>query len=205
MKKCAYIHGAFSAFKPNSEKVKGLKKEYEVVGISYSMENRFEDNLNMLVDFCKKENVDFVVGTSLGGLYSAEINKILDIPAVLINPCIEPVMSLSKIVGTQKNFTTGQDEVFTQELADEYPKLSHFSRNMLICLGMKDELIDSNRTLEIAREHTEWFVIDDNEDHYWEFWEQNKVIEKFLTSPTPYTTVCNDNVIDTAKRLLDIK
>ena len=36
--KLLYIHGAFSAFKRESLKVKNLEKEFEVVGFDYSPE-----------------------------------------------------------------------------------------------------------------------------------------------------------------------
>lgn len=181
MKKAMYIHGAFSAFKPDSEKVKGLKKNFEVVGMSYTMEDSFDLTLAKLKEFAKHSNVDFVVGTSLGGLFAAELNKELGLPAVLINPCVEPKMSLSTITGNQTNFATGKKELFTEALANTYPDISSFSNSCLVCLGMKDDLIDAKKTIELATDYVFDFIINEDEDHYWEFFEENKRIKDFLS------------------------
>lgn len=179
MKKVCYIHGAFSAFKPDSEKVKGLEKDFKVVGTSYSMENSFEENLKKLSDFCVEESVDFVVGTSLGGLYAAEINNVLDLPAVMINPCVEPQMSLSTIIGTQQNFATGKAEELTKKNVLTYPSMAAISRDCLIFVGMKDDLINSEKTIKLYGEVAKVFS-DKDADHYWEFFMENEKIINHL-------------------------
>lgn len=179
MKKVCYIHGAFSAYKPESEKVLGLKESFDVVGISYSMEKTFKENLMMLINFCEEESVDFVVGTSLGGLYAAEINDMTGLPAILINPCVEPQMSLSTIVGKQKNFTTGEDEDFTKELVKTYPNLAAISKGCLVFVGMKDDLIDSLKTEKLFK-HAATVIKNEDADHYWEFFKENALIESHV-------------------------
>ena len=203
MKKVMYIHGAFSAFKPNSEKVKGLSKNYNVVGLSYSMEKDFNENKKEIVDFCKKENVDFVVGTSLGGLYASVVSSELCIPAILINPCVEPVKSLSTIVGKQKNFTTGQDEEFTQELANSFPEKAPLNANMFVFVGLKDNLISPEITIKMADSSRSKIFVSKEDDHYWEFFEYNKLIDGFVNSADNpvYTTVCNPSAIEIVERL----
>lgn len=179
MKKVLYIHGAFSAFKPDSEKVKGLSKKFDVIGINYSMEDTFQETLKNIRNLCIKENVDFVVGTSLGGLYAGEINNVLGLPAVMINPCVEPQMSLSTIIGTQKNWTTGKEEVFTKQLVATYPSMAAVERNCLIFVGMKDDLIDSAKTIKLYSERCQ-VIRNEEEDHYWEFFEENEIIKKLI-------------------------
>lgn len=181
MKKAFYIHGAFSAFKPDSDKVKNLSKSYDVVGVSYSMESTFQENMDTFTDFCKKNDVDVVVGTSLGGLYACELSKSLGIPSIMINPCVEPVMSLSTIIGTMTNFTTGKDETLTQEIVNTYPEKASVTKKCLIFLGMKDDLIDANKTISMFK-GTASIVTDPNEDHYWEFFEANVTIESHINS-----------------------
>lgn len=177
--KALYIHGAFSAFKPESEKVKNLQKAFDVVGASYSMESTFDENKDMLVEFCRTNDVDFIVGTSLGGLYASEVSAELSIPAVMINPCVEPAMSLGTIIGTHKNFTTGIEETLTQEIVNTFPTAANVSSNCIIFVGMKDTLIDSQKTIDLYGTITK-VVANESEDHYWEFFNENDAIKNHL-------------------------
>lgn len=179
MKKILYVHGAFSAFKQESPKVKALSKNFEVFGINYSMENTFFYNLKIIESFCFENEIDFIVGTSLGGLFATEVGSILNIPSVLINPCVEPIMSLSTIIGEQKNYTTGLNETLTKELVETYPDLATVSVDTLIFLGMKDDLIDSMKTKELFEDKATIFT-DEKEDHYWETFNENEIIEFFM-------------------------
>ncbi len=179
-KKIIYIHGAFSAYKPNSEKVVALKQEFEVCGVNYSMEKTFEENLNSITNLCLSENADAIIGTSLGGLYAAEASSLLGVPAILINPCVEPVKSLSTIIGEQKNFTTGEVEVFTQELVNSFPNIATINSNMLVCVGLKDDLIDANITIVMAQDNNASVIQNSDADHYWEMFEHNKEISSFI-------------------------
>lgn len=180
MKTALYIHGAFSAYKPDSEKVKNLQKQFNVVGTSYSMNHTFEENSKMLAKFAKDNNVDFIVGTSLGGLYACELSNQLEIPAIMINPCVEPQMSLSTIIGTAKNYSTGLNETLTKETVETFPKLAEVTNRCLIFVGQKDDLIDSLKT-KVMFEKTTEVILNPNEDHYWEFFEENKSILEFVT------------------------
>jgi len=182
LKKALYIHGAFSAFKPDSQKVLNLSKEFEVVGFNYSMEDTFEHNRLLLCEFAKDQGVDFVVGTSLGGLYAAEVSKELSLPSVLINPCVEPQMSLGTIVGTMTNFTTGKDETLTQELVDGFPVKAEIGRLSLVFVGLQDTLINAQRTYDMYSEVTS-VMVDPSEDHYWEDFEANRLISKRFFAP----------------------
>lgn len=184
--KALYIHGAFSAFKPDSEKVKNLQNEFEVVGVNYGMESSFPENKAMMINFCKENSVDFVVGTSLGGLYAAEVAVELSIPAVMINPCVEPVMSLNSLMPndgslTMQNFATGKQETLTQEVISTYPEKAEVTPKCIIFVGMKDDLIDSSKTIDMFSD-TAKIISDENEDHYWEFFNNNEKILMHLSS-----------------------
>ncbi|CAH7418528.1 hypothetical protein VCHA53O466_50352 [Vibrio chagasii] len=177
MKKTMYIHGAFSAFKPDSQKVLNLKKAFDVVGCSYSMEDDFNHNREILIQFARDNNVDFIVGTSLGGLYASEVGNELSLPSVLINPCVEPVMSLSTIIGEMTNFATGKKEILTQELVNTFPIKAKLTRRSLVFVGLQDELIDAQRTYDMYSEKTS-VLLNYEEDHYWEDFEFNEGIVK---------------------------
>lgn len=177
--KLLYIHGAFSAFKPDSEKVKNLQKVFDVVGHNYSMETPYPENKALLAQFCRDNDIDAVVGTSLGGLYAAEISAELSIPAILINPCVEPVMSLSTIVGTMTNYATGKPETLTQEIVNTFPVKANINDLCLVFVGLKDDLIDPYKTIDMYSLKAKVLGSPDA-DHYWEDFERNNKIKKHL-------------------------
>lgn len=178
--KILYIHGAFSAFNRESLKVQNLEKEFEVVGFNYSMEQTFPYNRAVMTKFCVENEIDCVVGTSLGGLYATEVGRMAAIPSVLINPCLEPFMSLSTIVGTTSNYATGKEESFTQELVNTFPKKVAATPRSLVFVGMNDVLIDHKRTIELSADSA-GVVRDYEADHYWDDFEQNKLIRDHIS------------------------
>ncbi|ELP5898596.1 hypothetical protein QTV49_000470 [Vibrio vulnificus] len=173
--KLLYIHGAFSAFNRGSLKVQNLEKEFEVVGFSYSMEQTFPYNRAVMTKFCVENEIDCVVGTSLGGLYAVEVGRMAGIPSVSINPCLEPYMSLSTIVGTTSNYVTGKEETLTKELVATFPKKVSPTPLSLVFVGMGDTLIDHRRTVELSA-NSAGVVRDYEADHYWDDFEKNKLI-----------------------------
>lgn len=194
MKKILYIHGSFSAFKPNSEKVKALSKQFEVFGLSYSMETPFSQIVDMFVSFCRENKIEAVVGTSLGGLFAAEVGSLLSIPSMLINPSIEPLSTLPRIVGTQKNYTTDKMETFTQELAESYPENIKLTDRCIVAVGLKDTVINPLKTISLSEGVVHSIVVDENADHYWEFFEANEELISLMDVDSKYSKVCKKNI-----------
>jgi predicted esterase YcpF (UPF0227 family) len=141
-----------------------------------------KENVKILKDFATKECVDFIVGTSLGGLYAAEVSFHMSLPAILINPSVEPYDTLPIYIGEHNNFVTGDKILFTKELAESYPKNILLYNNHLIFLAMKDELIDAERTKQILFKNNYEYVTDNNADHRWECFEFNEKIEDFISN-----------------------
>ncbi len=46
--------------------------------------------LNRLLEICKTNNIDMIVGTSLGGFFASIIAGKLQKPLLLVNPCLQP-------------------------------------------------------------------------------------------------------------------
>lgn len=54
-----------------------------------------------------KESYDItLVGSSLGGFYSIYLSEKYNLKAVLINPSVEPWVTMKKHIGEHKNFDT---------------------------------------------------------------------------------------------------
>lgn len=92
-----------------------------------------------------------VLGTSLGGFYARWLAAKLGVPAVLINPAMDPAVTLREALGWNTNFKTGERYLFEQaqlqRLSDFYLPEDAPSRPALVLLDMNDELLDSNKTL----------------------------------------------------------
>lgn len=177
-KKILYIHGAFSAYKPESNKVICLSNIFEVHGISYSMEDSFIDNIEMMEKYCLEKGIEFVAGTSMGGLYAAELTLRLNLKSILINPCVEPHLSLMTIVGEHTNFATGKKETLLEDIVYTYPEKAKITSNSIIFVGLKDELINPLKTIELYKNKSK--IVQRNEDHYWEFFNEVEEIRNFI-------------------------
>jgi predicted esterase YcpF (UPF0227 family) len=81
----AYLHGYNSYFKEN-EKVKALKILGRVVGLDIDYNVDSDVVIDKVCDWAIKENVDLIVGCSIG------------VPAVMLNPAISPCSSLKKYI-----------------------------------------------------------------------------------------------------------
>jgi predicted esterase YcpF (UPF0227 family) len=92
------------------------------------------------------------VGTSLGGFYANYFAAKYDAPAVLVNPSVEPDVTMRRRLGTNCNRATGQSFEVTeswltqlaawrQVIADNYN-----GANVSLFLAQDDDRIDSQRT-----------------------------------------------------------
>lgn len=148
-----YLHGFNSGFTRENPKIPVLEKIGIVHGITYDtttpMEMAIEEIINQLPD----DLTDTVlIGTSLGAFYAAEISRLLGLPAVLINPCIDPGNSLRKFVNQlHKNFVTGDESYFGDNTLSTFKgHLIHpYGRiKPLVFVDMADELIPAQTTID---------------------------------------------------------
>ena len=70
------------------------KNEYEVLCPVYPQENLTETR-NLLHEFIRREHIDLITGTSLGGFIALSLDT--DLPRVVINPCMKPSVELPKL------------------------------------------------------------------------------------------------------------
>lgn len=87
-----------------------------------------------------------LVGSSLGGFYATYLAEKHGLPAALINPAVLAHVSLKDLVGTQRNFHTGESFEFTPAHADELksldvPGISRPERYLLL-VETGDEVLD---------------------------------------------------------------
>jgi len=147
-----YIHGFNSKGDPTTQKIKELGKLGETVTVDYdsfgtfdAIDSHLSDEIKRISRF-RKDHFTVLVGTSLGGYWASVIGKKYGIPAVLINPSVQPQHSLKKHIGIEfENFKEGQLNTMTEDVPATYPdapKVGIF----LILLDQGDDVLYPKKT-----------------------------------------------------------
>ncbi|MBQ5950375.1 YqiA/YcfP family alpha/beta fold hydrolase [Massilia sp. ST3] len=87
-----------------------------------------------------------IVGSSLGGFYATWLAERLDVPAVVINPSVNPLKNLEKHVGVTTAWHSSEPFEFKQEYIDELaalrvPRITKPERYFLLA-ATGDEVLD---------------------------------------------------------------
>lgn len=87
-----------------------------------------------------------LMGSSLGGYYSTYLAEKYDLPAVLINPAVQPFELWQEHLGEHKNYYVDHVHQVTREHIDELralycDKLNH-AENFMVMLQTADEVLD---------------------------------------------------------------
>ena len=150
-----YLHGFNSHRNPNSDKLKELGELDEVLTLSYDSFAPYEDILENLKVKIKKELRDrppgevALVGTSLGAYWAAALSGVYGVPAILLNPAIQPAKTLKKYVGlTLKNFVSDEVNTLSEDVPKSYPEISKKGK-LLIILDEGDEVLDPYETQKL--------------------------------------------------------
>jgi len=123
MAKIIYIHGFRSS--GESEKSKQLRDAFpNVKVIAPNLSPNPKQAVSQLHSIIATDpESTIVVGTSLGGFYATYIACLYDIPAFIINPSLEPHVSLIKQVGKHTRYGTGEEYEFHSQYIDELKML----------------------------------------------------------------------------------
>ncbi len=96
-----------------------------------------------------------LVGSSLGGFYATVLSEQFNLKAVVINPSVNPDITLKNKIGTQKAWHTDTDVEFTQADVDTLTKnkvksISH-TDNFFLMVEREDETLDYREATEFYR------------------------------------------------------
>jgi predicted esterase YcpF (UPF0227 family) len=152
MTRYVYLHGFNSGFTPANPKVAALETIGEVIGVTYDTTAPLDLALKDILGQLPEDLDDVViVGTSLGAFYAAEVSRTLGLPAVLINPCIDPYLSLRKYVGqVHTNYVTGETAHFGDNALSTYMRhtlLPCHRIKPLVFVDMGDQVIPAQTTI----------------------------------------------------------
>ncbi len=182
-----YIHGFASSGKGHKGRVilKYFGEKAMVPSLPYIPDLAL-DTLRQITEHTlrSKESL-FLIGSSLGGFYATYLSETYDLPAVLINPSVEPWKTLASHTGMVTNFF----DLCSFEWCERHLKqlqrahISTISKpdNFLLLLQKGDETLD----YMVAKK---WFegakmVVEDGGSHAFESFESHlKDIETFFNS-----------------------
>lgn len=153
-----YIHGFNSSeFSYKSQQVKarlealGAAQHFSCPRLPWQplkaialLEQKIEELLSL------KQTVA-LVGSSLGGFYSAYLSAKYDLKAVLVNPAVEAPTLLRDYLGTQLNPYTHEQYELSEEHMQQLESLAQpvcDARNLWLMLQQEDEVLDYRAALE---------------------------------------------------------
>lgn len=143
-----YIHGFGSKFKPQSDKVKSLSSLGVVFGIDIDYTDRRSVITQQLRDVIIQKDIELLVGTSMGGYFSAEVGLMVGLPYVMINPAMNPRTTLSKYIGEDVDYY-GRPYHLKGSTVEEYDQMALEKQHGLLLLDKGDELIDYRETVRL--------------------------------------------------------
>ena len=124
------------------------------------------DTLSQLIEAFKKYEPIYLVGSSLGGYYSIYLAEKYGLKAALINPSIEPLVTLSKVIGQALNYGDLSKFEWNEEhinMLKKYQITTPTASNYLLLTQTGDELLDYRVGVEYLKDSKQ--IIIDGGDH----------------------------------------
>ncbi|MDC1360869.1 esterase [Gammaproteobacteria bacterium] len=151
MAKIIYLHGFASS--ANSTKALQLKKyileNYSKTEIIIpDIENNIVDAVQQIDKLIEEFSPSALIGSSLGGFYATYFSEQYNLKCVGINPAVIPPAEMSKYLGENKNYSTGEKFLINQEQLDLLDRMGReikvikCPRNFMILLQSHDEKLD---------------------------------------------------------------
>jgi len=149
-----YLHGFASCGEGN--KSSELKKYFGKKNVlSPDLSPSPLDTIMMIEGLLKSEDIDLIIGSSLGGFYATYLAEKCQMNAILLNPSTEPWKTLAPYVGWQKRFcdeevfefkTVYLEQLKTMEVAPRRGKY-------LVLLQSEDEVLDYTKAQSLYNKH----------------------------------------------------
>jgi predicted esterase YcpF (UPF0227 family) len=105
----------------------------------------------------EQQSIALLIGSSLGGFYAEYLGRLHDLPCVLINPATRPFDTLSKCVGINTNWCSGEEfewrAEYNTELSHMYREQAAPDQRYLVLLQTGDEVLDYRLAVKRYRQH----------------------------------------------------
>ena len=124
-----YIHGAYSKFDPNNARFADME-DVNVYGFTHTFKNSLDEIIEMARKVLIENDIDIIVGCSLGGYLASIVSDRFTIPAVAINPVYDINIIHSKYDVTDAFVESTKDIDFKPRMVGH------------VYLGREDDVID---------------------------------------------------------------
>lgn len=154
MSKILYLHGFASCGEGN--KSSELKKYFgEENVLSPDLSASPLDTIAMIEVLLKSENIDLLIGSSLGGFYATYLAEKYQMRAVLLNPSTQPWQTLAPYVGWQKRFCDEEAFEFKAVYLEQLKTLEliPYKGKYLALLQSDDEVLDYTKAQSLYNKH----------------------------------------------------
>lgn len=149
-----YIHGFASC--GNSNKTKLLRDNFKGV-LCPDVPVDPEEAIAFLQKLIIANDIDLIIGSSLGGFYASYFAEKFEIKTVLLNPSTQPFITLAPYVGTNEFFCSGETFEWKKE---HITKLWSYaiSQNsikspLLVLLQKGDEVLDYTKAEDVYKNY----------------------------------------------------
>ena len=204
VKSIFYFHGFNSASKDangnlfDRSKLNFISSQCKKNGIVFDAPNidftQFADSINLIEKEISHSlnsgHKVLVMGTSLGGFISEYLGRKFSIPAILINPAINPEKSLQSYIQVPavklENFATGLEYDWNIEHCKVFDAFTNLNKSSstnaprVVMLDMADEIIDAHITAKLYADNSQVIQFEGGNHRFTHIEETWPVIEDML-------------------------
>jgi len=110
---------------------KFIYKEDNLLPIEIDYYNNLEESIQKIKECISKENNKLIfIGISLGSFFAYYFSKLYSSPALLINPCYNPSVQLSKYIGERVGTEKLGYSIFTEDQLKKFIKFQNDLKNI---------------------------------------------------------------------------
>ncbi|MEM9103614.1 MAG: YqiA/YcfP family alpha/beta fold hydrolase [Pseudomonadota bacterium] len=124
-----------------------------------------------------------LIGSSLGGFYALHLAQEFNAVVVLINPSIQPFVTLQQAVGNWTNYVTQENYDWTREDCNSLSSLrvepEDFSQPLLMLLDKEDEVLNYKEAIDAFGHKAEVRVFENGHHQFPHMVEALPMIDKF--------------------------
>tara|TARA_R110000868_G_scaffold269680_2_gene529037 strand:+ start:22527 stop:23135 length:609 start_codon:yes stop_codon:yes gene_type:complete len=164
---CLYLHGFLSS--PQSLKAQetlayfrrqGLESALRLPELPFAPADAITLAADQLQQLQQRYERVCVIGSSLGGFYATWLAEAYRVPAVLVNPAVQPHKLFRHYVGPNRHYYSGQSFELTDIHLDQLAALDVTSvarpEDLLVLLQTADETLDYRHAAQLYRHCPGW-------------------------------------------------
>lgn len=176
-----YIHGWGSRFDPTSDKILLLSEIGNVTGVDVDYTQPISEIQETIYNAMIADDIDLLVGTSMGGYMANLMGTTWSVPYVMINPATDPAISLQEYIGSGIDYYDRHYTLNIKTLTSFYKMSDRSKVPGLLLLDMDDDVCDAVETNQMFKnsEHVKTFTWTNGSHRFDHMPESLSLIEDF--------------------------